>query len=130
MDSNSISLVLLLSSQSYSPAKFNGLTLDVQSRWQHPGSSPGIFRKRKKENPWNYRLVSITLFIGKVMEQILLGVISKHRKGKRVIWSSQCRFMKDVSYLTKWIATMMKSLGVDKGRTVDDECPVQFWAPQ
>lgn len=85
----------------------------IQPRWEHPGSSPGIFRKRK-ESPWNYRLVSIT---GKVMEQIAgfdhrkggganpPGSSWKHRKDKKVTWSSQCRFMKDISCLTKKVAS-------------------------
>lgn len=85
MDCNGIPLVLFLSSQSQGPAKlrFSGL-IYVQPRWEHPGSSHDIFRKRKNENPWNYRLVSITLIKGKMMEQILLGVVSKHRKDKKV----------------------------------------------
>ena len=47
--------------------------------------------KGKKEDPGNYRLVSLTLIPGKVIEQLILQTISRHMKNKKVIWSSQHR---------------------------------------
>ena len=50
--------------------------------------------KGKKEDPGNYRLVSLTLIPGKVIEQLILQTISRHMKNKKVIWSSQHGFRK------------------------------------
>ena len=39
-----------------------------------------IFKKRKKEDPGNYRPVSLTMIPWKVMEQLILETISGHVK--------------------------------------------------
>ncbi|KFQ34998.1 hypothetical protein N332_05069, partial [Mesitornis unicolor] len=44
-----------------------------------------VFKKGKKEDPGNYRLVSLTSIPGKVMEQLTLDAVSRHLKDKRVI---------------------------------------------
>ncbi|KAJ7428141.1 rna-directed dna polymerase from mobile element jockey-like [Pitangus sulphuratus] len=44
-----------------------------------------IFKKGKKEDPRNYRPVSITLLPGKVMEKNIMGVIEKHLEDNTVI---------------------------------------------
>lgn len=48
-----------------------------------------VSKKVKKENLSNYRLVSITLVPGKVMEQMCLEAISSHVKDKKVVGNSQ-----------------------------------------
>lgn len=40
---------------------------------------------------------------GKVMEQIILGTISKDIMDKKIIWNSQHKLSKGKSCLTKWI---------------------------
>ena len=47
------------------------------------------YRKGKKEELGNDRLVSLTLIPGKVMEQIILPTVSKHTKNKKVVRGSQ-----------------------------------------
>jgi len=62
------------------------------------------FKKGKKEDPGNYRPVSLISILGKVMEQLILEVIIKEVKEKKVIRSSQHGFTKGKSCLTNLIA--------------------------
>ncbi|KFV77161.1 hypothetical protein N308_00735, partial [Struthio camelus australis] len=52
--------------------------------WKKANVTP-VFQKGKKEEPGNYRLVSLTSIPGKVMEQLLLEVITKHLEDKKEI---------------------------------------------
>lgn len=47
------------------------------------------FKKDKKEDPKNYRLVSLTSIPGMVMEQLTLETLSEHVKDKKVMGSGQ-----------------------------------------
>lgn len=47
-----------------------------------------------KKDLGNYRLVRLILVSGKVIEQVTLEIIFKHGRDKKVIESSQHRFMK------------------------------------
>ncbi|KAK4826324.1 hypothetical protein QYF61_007409 [Mycteria americana] len=57
------------------------VTGEVPEDWKKVHVIP-TFKKGKKEDPGNYRLVSLTLIPGKVMEQLILETISKHTKDK------------------------------------------------
>ncbi|PKU49360.1 hypothetical protein llap_399 [Limosa lapponica baueri] len=57
-------------------------TKEAPEDWTKANITP-IFKKSKKENPGNYRLVSLTSIPGKVMEQLILDAISKHVEEKK-----------------------------------------------
>jgi len=68
-------------------------TGEVPEDWRK-ASVTRIFKKGKKEDPGNYRLVSLTSIPGKVIEQFILDVIIKQVEEKKVIRSSQHGFTK------------------------------------
>ena len=79
-----------------------------------------IYKKGCKEDPGNYRPVSLTSVPGKVMEQIILGEITWHVCGVQGIRPSQHGFMKGRSWLINlisfydWVTRL-----VDEGKSVD-----------
>jgi len=84
-----------------------------------------IFKKGKKEDPGNYKPVSLTSIPGKMVEQLILEVIVKQVEEKKVIRSSQHGFTKGKSCLTNLIAFYDGVTGwVNEGRAVDVVYPV------
>jgi len=61
-----------------------------------------FYKKGCKEDPENYRPVSLTLVPGKVMEQIIVGEITQLTHGVQGIRPSQHGFTKGRSCLTRW----------------------------
>ncbi|KFP28835.1 RNA-directed DNA polymerase from mobile element jockey, partial [Colius striatus] len=59
-------------------------TGEVPEDWRKANVTPA-FKKGRKDNPGNYRPVSLNSIPGKVMEQLALDIISKHMKEKMVI---------------------------------------------
>jgi len=93
-------------------------TGEVPEDWRKASVTP-IFKQGKKEDPGNYRPVSLTSILGKVMEQLILEVIIKQVEEKKVIRSSQHGFTGGKSCLTNLIAFYDGMTGwVDEGRAV------------
>ncbi|GAB0187639.1 mitochondrial enolase superfamily member 1 [Grus japonensis] len=94
-------------------------TGEVSEDWRKANATPA-FKKSRKEDPGNYRPVSLTSIPGKVMEQLILGVTNKHVEEKKVTGSGQHGFTKGKSCLTNLIAFYDGMTGwVDEGRAVD-----------
>jgi len=66
---------------------------EVPENWRKTNITP-IFKKGKKEDPGNYRLVSLNSIPGKMMEKFVLEVTIKQVEEKKVIRSSQQEFTK------------------------------------
>jgi len=58
------------------------LTGEVPDDWMIASVTP-IYRKGWKEDPGNYRPVSLTLVPGKVMEWFILSALTGHVKGNQ-----------------------------------------------
>ncbi|KAK4826389.1 LOW QUALITY PROTEIN: hypothetical protein QYF61_008060, partial [Mycteria americana] len=94
------------------------LTGEVPADWRLANVTP-IFKKGRKEDPGNYRSVSLTLVPGKLMEQIILSAITRHVEDNQGIKPSQHGFRKGRSCLTNLISYDKVTRLVDEGKAVD-----------
>ncbi|KAK4823892.1 hypothetical protein QYF61_007957 [Mycteria americana] len=83
------------------------------------GEVPVDWRTAKKEDPGNYRPVSLTSVPGKLMEQIILSAITWHVENNQGIKPSQHGFRKGRSCLTNLIFYNKVACLMDEGKAVD-----------
>jgi len=69
------------------------LTGEVPDDWTLASVTP-IYMKGQKEDPGNYRPVSLTSVPGKIMERFILSALTRHVKDNQGIRPSQHGFMK------------------------------------
>jgi len=82
-----------------------------------------MYKKGWKDDPGNYRLVSLTSAPGKVMEQIILSAIMRHTEDNQVIRPSQHGFMQGRSCLTNLISFYDQMICLeDEGKAMDVVC--------
>ena len=91
----------------------------VPSDWKLANVTP-IFKKGFKFEPGNYRPVSLTSILCKVMESILRDAMIEHLKDNKLIFSSQHGFVNRRSCLTNLLEYFEKvSELIDQGNSVD-----------
>ncbi|PKU44832.1 rna-directed dna polymerase from mobile element jockey-like [Limosa lapponica baueri] len=78
-------------------------TGEVPDDWRVANMTP-IYKKGRKDDPGNYRPVSLTSVPGKIMERIILSELSQQVQGRQGIRASQHGFMKGRSCLTNLIS--------------------------
>ncbi|KAK4806195.1 hypothetical protein QYF61_001118 [Mycteria americana] len=92
---------------------------EVPADWKLATVIP-IYKKGVREDPGNYRPVSLTSVPGKIMEKIILGTTERHLKNNAIIRHNQHGFTKEKSCLTNLISFHdMATHLVDEGKAVD-----------
>ena len=95
------------------------LTGEVPVDWRLANVTP-IYKQGRKEDPGNYRPLSPTSVLGKLMEQIILSAITRHGEDNQGIKPSQHGFRKGRSCLTNPTSFYDKVTRlVDEGKAVD-----------
>ena len=80
------------------------LTGVVPDEWRIASVTP-IYKNGQKEDPGNYRPVSLTSMLGKIIELFILSALTGHVKDNQGIRPSQHGFMKGRSCLTNLISS-------------------------
>jgi len=95
------------------------LTGEVPDDWRLANVMP-IYKQGWKEEPGNYRPVSLTSVPGKILEQLILSALTGNVKDNQGIRPSQHGFMKGRSCLTNLISFYDQVTHLrDEGKAVD-----------
>ena len=94
-------------------------TGEIPEDWKKANIT-AIFKKGRKNNPGNYRPVSLTSHVGKIMEKIIKEEIVKHLENNNLITDSQHGFRSKKSCLTNLLEFSENIAGVlDNGDPID-----------
>ena len=103
-------------------SKLFQLSLDsgvVPQEWKEASVTP-LFKKGKKDKPENYRPVSLTSILGKILESIIKDSIVEHLDKFKLIHTSQHGFTKGRSCLSNLLDFMeVATKNLDQGHPVD-----------
>eukprot|EP00061_Rhincodon_typus_P005156 g24348.t1 len=92
---------------------------EVPEDWRIADVVP-LFKKCNRDNPGNYRPVSLTLVVGKLLEKILRDKIYAHLEANGLISDRQPGFVRERSCLTKLIGIFEEVMKmIDEGTAVD-----------
>ncbi|GAB0182338.1 mitochondrial enolase superfamily member 1 [Grus japonensis] len=92
---------------------------EVPADWKLANVIP-IYKKGVREDPGNYRPVSLISVPGKIMEKIILGATERHLKNNAIIRHSQHGFTKGKPCLTNLVSFYDKvTQQMDEGKAVD-----------
>ncbi|KAK4823871.1 hypothetical protein QYF61_007627 [Mycteria americana] len=92
---------------------------EVPADWKLANVIP-IYKKGAREDPGNYRPVSLTSVLGKITEKVILGTIERHLKNNTIIRHSRHGFTKGKLCSTNLIAFYDKvTCLVNEGKVVD-----------
>ncbi|KAF1461414.1 hypothetical protein FQV21_0009482, partial [Spheniscus demersus] len=95
------------------------LTGEVPDDWRLANVTP-TYKKGRKEDPGNYRPVSLTSVPGKIMERFILRALTRHEQDNQGIRPSQHGFTRGRSCLTNLISFYDQVTRlVDEGKAVD-----------
>ena len=79
-----------------------------------------IFKKGKREEPGNYKPVSMKSIPGKIQEYIVKQSLCKHLENNAVLTRRQHGFVKNKSCQTNWISFFDKVTSqIDRGNAID-----------
>lgn len=91
---------------------------EVPSDWKKKKTIP-IFKKGKRKDTGNYRLISLTSVPSKIIEQILLETMTKHMQNTGMLSDSQHGFVMGKLCLIGLVAFHDRITSVDKERATD-----------
>jgi len=96
------------------------LTGEVPDDWRIRARVTPIYKQGQKEDPRNYRPVSLTSVPGKITDRFTLSVLTRHVKDNQGIRPSHHGFMKGRSCLTNLISFYDQVMHLaDEGKAVD-----------
>ena len=91
---------------------------EVPADWKLPSIIP-VYKKGVREDPGNYRPVSVTSVPGKIVEKTMLVSIGRHLKNSAVIRHSHYGFTKGRSCLNNVVTFYKVTRPVDEGKAMD-----------